>query len=242
MTNPNDAKHLPLTDGSARAGYLGCEAIAALTALAGAATETETEAAYEHARATLGKHLPSFAPLLDTLQERSTQYACLVRIAGCDSLTGVANRRAFEEALARESARHERSGEPFALVLLDLDNLKQLNDLKGHGAGDQALRALADACRSASRTTDTVARLGGDEFAVLLPNADLRGGHSLAERLRSLVESQSVEGIPLRVSVGVSACCQRERVKPSQLSEQADQALYRDKHSRKKRQSDRSAA
>jgi diguanylate cyclase (GGDEF)-like protein/putative nucleotidyltransferase with HDIG domain len=107
----------------------------------------------------------------------------LSEMASNDPLTGLRNHRVFQEDLARELQRAGRSGTPLALVLLDLDDLKTLNDSQGHQAGDQQIRALADALRANLRATDTGYRIGGDEFAVLLPGADAWGAFEFTQRL-----------------------------------------------------------
>jgi two-component system cell cycle response regulator len=104
-----------------------------------------------------------------------------------DHLTGLANRRRFERQLEREVARTERYGRPFCLLLVDIDNFKDVNDTRGHDAGDEALRRVANVIQSGTRGIDTGARIGGDEFAVILPETDLVHGLEVAERLRAAV-------------------------------------------------------
>ncbi len=108
----------------------------------------------------------------------------LVRLANTDSLTGLANRRRFMAALDTEIERARRYGRPFALVLLDLDHFKAVNDSHGHGTGDEVLRAVGGALRDVCRDIDLPARLGGEEMAVLLPETTEEGGLTVAERLR----------------------------------------------------------
>jgi two-component system cell cycle response regulator len=104
-----------------------------------------------------------------------------------DHLTGLANRRRFERQLEREVARTERYGRPFCLLLMDIDNFKDVNDTHGHDAGDEALRRVANVIQSGTRGIDTGARIGGDEFAVILPETDLVHGLEVAERLRAAI-------------------------------------------------------
>jgi diguanylate cyclase (GGDEF)-like protein len=112
----------------------------------------------------------------------------LVMLAATDGLTGLANRYHFDGMLAYEYARHLRSGEELALIMLDIDNFKAFNDTYGHLSGDQCLREVAKAMtRTVSRTTDLVARYGGEEFAVLLPDTCLRGAVVIAERVRTCI-------------------------------------------------------
>jgi diguanylate cyclase (GGDEF)-like protein len=109
-------------------------------------------------------------------------------MAATDGLTGLANRFHFDSMLAYEYARHLRSGEELALIMLDLDHFKTYNDTYGHLSGDQCLREVAKAMtRIVSRTTDLVARYGGEEFVVLLPDTCLRGAVIIAERVRNCI-------------------------------------------------------
>ena len=106
------------------------------------------------------------------------------RLARTDGLTGVANRRAWDDELPRELARAARSGRPVCIALLDLDHFKAYNDRHGHQAGDRLLKAAAAAWESRLRKTDLLARYGGEEFAVMLPDCGLDSGMEIAERCR----------------------------------------------------------
>lgn len=124
--------------------------------------------------------------------------------ARTDSLTGLLNRRGFDERLTLEIERSRRTHEPFALLIGDLDLFKELNDQFGHGAGDTALVCVGQTLASGSRVIDTVARVGGEEFALLIPGADAAGGLIAAERLRTSVsEILDGDGRPLTISFGV---------------------------------------
>ena len=135
-----------------------------------------------------------------------------------DDLTGLLNRRGWRYAAPRELARADRSGAPAALVMLDLDNFKQLNDEEGHDRGDRVLQELAEGLRATLRAGDAVARLGGDEFVALLSNCTLAGSLSAVMRLRS--------GLRTRVwfSAGVAEWDGREELQ--ELLRRADLALY----------------
>ncbi len=115
----------------------------------------------------------------------------LGNLARTDDLTGLPNRRAWQELLQRESALARRSGNPMTVALLDLDRFKQYNDSHGHLAGDRLLVSVASAWRSALRETDVLARWGGDEFVLLLPNCTLRQTEALLERMRVSCPSAS---------------------------------------------------
>ncbi len=112
----------------------------------------------------------------------------LLAAATTDDLTGLANRRAFIAAAEREIARSRRYGRPFALLLWDLNDLKHVNDRRGHLAGDAALKLFAGALRSSMRLTDVAARLGGDEFAMILPEGSIAGAEALQVRVKADVD------------------------------------------------------
>jgi diguanylate cyclase (GGDEF)-like protein len=120
------------------------------------------------------------------VRARRQEVARLSQIAVTDPLTGLRNHRAFQEDLARELQRVGRSGVPMALVMLDLDGLKAVNDQFGHQAGDERIQGLADAIRSSRRATDVGYRIGGDEFAVILPGSRALGALEFAGRVRAL--------------------------------------------------------
>ncbi len=151
--------------------------------------------------------------------------------ASHDALTGLLNRRSYEEALADAVARNRRYGWPFALVMIDLDNFKVINDRHGHAAGDDALRSLGVELRAILRTGDVAARLGGDEFALIILNAESPETlEPLTERLRSALD-RGVAGAKLDFSAGV-ACFPTDSEDIVHLQRLADQRLYADKGSR----------
>src|ERR1700748_1997535 len=133
-------------------------------------------------------------------RERDT----LRRDALSDPVTGVANRRSLLARAQDENARHRRAGQSFALVMLDLDGFKQLNDRFGHAAGDDLLRDVAGALRRSMRAQDTVARFGGDEFCVLAPETDAHGAAPLADKVAQAVREVSVGMEAVGGSVGVA--------------------------------------
>ena len=118
-----------------------------------------------------------------------------IRMSTVDAMTGLYNRTFFFSSLEREIARGDRSGRAFCLVMLDLDDLKAVNDRYGHLAGDQVLRGVADIVRGGVRKIDVAARYGGDEFVALLPETDPTGGWVLAEKIRLTVAEQGMPGI-----------------------------------------------
>ncbi len=147
--------------------------------------------------------------------------------ARIDSLTGLANRRALEEVLAAEISRAQRFTHQLAIVLLDLDRFKEINDSFGHAAGDVMLRAVSRLLTSLARQGDTVARWGGEEFVVVLPETDLAGAQRFAERLRRTIEAQSVGDMKTSASCGVATMLPEDNVE--ELLRAADQALYQAK-------------
>jgi diguanylate cyclase (GGDEF)-like protein len=127
--------------------------------------------------------------------------------ADLDHLTGLANRRRFRVALSGEVERWRRYGAPCALLLLDIDYMKSINDTHGHPAGDLVIREIADILIRVSRDNDTAARLGGEEFALLLAGIDDTKAVLAAKRLRAILAEQPIEGVGnITVSIGVAAC------------------------------------
>jgi diguanylate cyclase (GGDEF)-like protein len=150
----------------------------------------------------------------------------LVDVAGTDSLTGLANRRDFEERFGRELQRSRRTGRPLGLVVLDLDWFKEINDRFGHEAGDRTLQQLAGVLRRETRSIDTAARLGGEEFAVIAPEGSEGDAYQLAERLRSQVKEEFAgHAWPLTASCGVSSFPSSGSTS-ADLMRAADRALY----------------
>jgi diguanylate cyclase (GGDEF)-like protein len=149
------------------------------------------------------------------------------RLAVQDELTGLANYRAFMASLQSEIRRTERAGHAFAILLLDLDGLKKVNDRHGHLAGNRALIRMAECLRGACRVTDTPARFGGDEFAILLPETSEAGAAQLAQRITERLAADA-ELPPLSVSIG-AAVYPRGGPGAEKLLAAADQELYRAK-------------
>lgn len=146
-----------------------------------------------------------------------------------DSLTGLFNRRYFDEELRKEADRAQRLNQPFTIISLDLDYLKKINDMYGHAAGDIAIKAIADVMKKNARSIDIPARLGGEEFSILLPGIDSNGGMIAAERIRSAIESYKVDEIgKITASVGVGTYPEHS-YNLEELLEMTDQAMYRSK-------------
>jgi diguanylate cyclase (GGDEF)-like protein len=154
-----------------------------------------------------------------------------------DPLTGVANRRYFDSKLKSEASRSARSSSDCALILLDIDHFKRINDTFGHPTGDRVICALADLCVNQSREIDLVARLGGEEFAVILPDTNITDAKNLAERIRKHVEDISVTGdageiVKWTISLGVSSLPESRssryttEIVMEMFIKKADNALY----------------
>ena len=164
---------------------------------------------------------------------RHRDHQKLEEMATTDSLTGVANRRAIELALEDEMIRFARSGRPAAILLLDLDHFKEINDTYGHALGDDALCEFTDAVTEALRAGDRLGRWGGDEFLVVLPDTDAEGAWEVADRLQEAIRDVQVHhgqhAIPVRASIGVAVT--RLGDSPNRLLRRADAAVYRMKAS-----------
>ena len=161
----------------------------------------------------------------------------LAELSRTDPLTGLSNARGLFDRMDAELARSRRYRQPLALLLVDLDGLKGINDRYGHRAGDEAIRSLADVIRSELRDSDVGARWGGDEFAVLAPSTSKEAAVALAERIRALVPDKSPHS-PVSGSVGVATIDPTtggEVVDSATLMRAADAALYEAKRSGRNR-------
>jgi diguanylate cyclase (GGDEF)-like protein len=203
-------------------------------AYAGSQTPTDAQLVTMAVNLTVIYLLAGIGSIVGREQRRSRDAA--LRLSAVDALTGLYNRSFFFIALEREIARSERSGRGFCLIMLDLDELKAVNDRHGHHAGDAVLRAVAETVKSGIRKIDVAARYGGDEFVALLPETDPTGGWVLAEKIRLGVAEQGVPGVEMRttVSVGVVSYPTDGRT-PDALMLSADRAMYVSKRGGKNR-------
>lgn len=153
----------------------------------------------------------------------------LQAMAQTDSLTGLLNRRGFEELLARELNRANHVGASVVLLLLDIDRFKAVNDTWGHQAGDEVLRLVSGTLQQGLRISDVLSRYGGEEFVILLRNAD--GGQALeiAERLRAEVASLTGLPGPAQITVSIGVAGSRPGEMPEELFRRCDEAMYRSK-------------
>jgi diguanylate cyclase (GGDEF)-like protein/PAS domain S-box-containing protein len=181
-----------------------------------------------------GKLVAVVETLRDVTDEKRAQVA-LEQLATRDGLTGLANRRCFDDTLNAEWQRALRNQQPLSLLMVDVDNFKQYNDAYGHLGGDECLQRIASAVSSEMRANDLVARYGGEEFAVILPNQSLKGAAIVAERIRCRVEQLRLPNLGSKqhvvtVSIGAATALAAAENDPSQLVATADSALYRAKH------------
>ncbi|ART80174.1 GGDEF domain-containing protein [Oceanisphaera avium] len=179
--------------------------LSALTALAGQVM-TQLELLRAHSKQ---------ASLIQELQAAQAE---LLALASTDSLSGLLNRRAFEECLENELLRLKRNEQSAALIMIDFDHFKSINDQFGHAAGDCVIRNFAELCHQVFRQTDVISRWGGEEFVVLLPNTSQAQALEAAERLQQLLKNQPIlelkqQAIFMTVSIGIStltASCELE--------------------------------
>ena len=153
----------------------------------------------------------------------------LERRANTDALTGLCNRHRLEDELSVAALRAVQKNEPYAVAVIDVDHFKQINDTRGHTAGDAVLVEFAQILRGCVRKEDTLARYGGDEFVVVMPSATAESRTQLVERLRRALKASALGhrmGLPLSASVGMADWSQGP---PDAVLKEADQEMYRDK-------------
>lgn len=180
------------------------------------------------ALAVLGVSLAALLGSLVVSWNRGERMRELERQANQDSLTGLGNRRRFEEDLAATMARSRRDGATGALLILDLDRFKQVNDAHGHPAGDQLIIEVAETLRRRTRASDSVARLGGDEFAVILPRCSREeaaiAAEAIAEEIRRHHPQDGLD--PVTVSIGIAMFGEDPRTSVATVVADADAAMY----------------
>ena len=172
------------------------------------------------------------------VSELAHEAEALERLACLDGMTGLNNRRHFLALAENEWSRFRRYGHPLAVLMIDIDLFKSVNDKYGHDVGDEVIKAVAETLQKNKRASDIAGRLGGEEFAVILPEATLDSAVAAAERLRRLVTERAiaVEGGRLTVTVSVGACVSHAATTGiDELLKQADIALYEAKRSGRNR-------
>jgi len=178
----------------------------------------------------------AFRALEKSQKELAEANKILERLSSLDGLTGIPNRRRFDEALKQEWQRSIRHSTALSLIMLDIDFFKLFNDTYGHQGGDECLKRVAKALESAAkRETDIVARYGGEEFGIILPETGSKGAFDVAELLRKVVEQENIRHESSKVSdhvtisVGVATWLPEKGTKPDVLLATADEALYKSK-------------
>ena len=220
--HPNDLLFVPLTAGDQLVGVLQVD-----QPRSGLVPRLEDVQALE-----------IFANQAVTALQSARAYETTRQMSVRDSLTEAFNHRYFQETLSRELARHERSGQPLALVMLDIDDFKKINDRWGHPVGDVVLRGLVEEMTKGVREMDTVARYGGEEFALVFPETTPAKAWVVADRLRKRVASRLFaaphveQALAVTISLGLSTYPEDGSTKRL-LIERADQALYQAKRSGK---------
>ena len=169
------------------------------------------------------------ATLLTILKDALERESVHARV---DPVTGAANARAFYEAAETQISNLKRYGRPFTILYLDVDNLKQVNDLHGHAAGDKVLSATASTLKRVVRSGDMVARIGGDEFVVLLSQASAEAGRTASERLQSALRLSVGRQMHVTYSLGVLTCLAPPRSVDA-LTQQGDNLMYEAKRAGK---------
>jgi diguanylate cyclase len=162
------------------------------------------------------------------LQEQAEEIEAHMSLSMTDPLTGLLNRRGFDDQLNTQLAARRKSGEAFSVLILDLDHFKQVNDHYGHAVGDRLLVAVANALRESLRQEDFIARFGGDEFAILLPHTTLEEGVVVGQKLNTQVAATSIEerGVKLTITASSGLAMNAAAEDGKSLLERADAALY----------------
>lgn len=163
----------------------------------------------------------------------------LTILQGQDPLTGLANRRGFDQALAMEAERSARFKSPLTLCIMDLDNFKAVNDTHGHPCGDEVIKAMAGILRDQMRMIDTAARIGGEEFGLLLPGTGQTRALKLLQRIQSIIQATQIvcasARLTMTMSMGLASYRGKQAPDPVRLVAEADKALYRAKRAGKNR-------
>ena len=176
------------------------------------------------------RFLALFARQIELAITISNLFQTVKSQAVSDALTGLYNRRYFEECIKKETIRANRQNQKFSVIGLDLDYLKQINDKYGHNYGDIAIKTIADVLKKNARSIDVPARIGGEEFNIILPGIDSEGAMIAAERIRKAIESQEIPVIgKITASLGVATYFEQTD-DVDELLELADHAMYQSKH------------
>jgi len=170
-----------------------------------------------------------YTELINTREELEARSKELYQLATTDSLTGLLNRRELLAQVGKVASQANRSGTTYAVLAVDVDFFKKVNDEHGHQAGDRVLVRLAQQLTAGRRTNDFVARIGGEEFILVLADNDENSAFELAEKIRISIAEHIVGDIPITVSIGVVVSPKQARMEFSELMALADSALYESK-------------
>jgi two-component system cell cycle response regulator len=170
----------------------------------------------------IGTLASNFDAMLDLLSEKTR---ALSEMAATDELTGIPNRRSILEVLGREYARARRYAEPLAVLMIDIDHFKEVNDTRGHAAGDAVLKGVGSTLHSTVRDSDFAGRYGGEEFLAILPHQDQRGALIAAERIRRKIADSEMGPDRLKVTVSIGVGVIAADGVEAMLS-RADKAMY----------------
>ncbi len=178
--------------------------------------------------------LTTFSHLAAGVLENARLHLKTVDIANTDALTGLLNRRMFDERLTAEIQRSQRYSLSFCLLMLDIDHFKEINDIYGHPSGDTVLKKIATVLREQTRNVDIVARFGGEEFVIITPESDWSSAKLHGERIRNAIAGSSFvlpdgREISVTVSIGI-ACCPLDAADAKEMIDHVDNALYLAKH------------
>jgi len=190
-------------------------------------TKKQMEAAYTEKKQALAKLEQIHLEIEQKQAELLSMNATLIELSETDKLTGLKNRRYFQEKLEEQLSNNEKSASPFSLLILDIDHFKKVNDTFGHQVGDEVLAQLAQLLKNQARSLDIVARYGGEEFVVILPETDQNEAKAIAEQLRQAVEQAKWQTGRITVSVGIATAIKTDN--ETTILQRADKALYASK-------------
>lgn len=176
-----------------------------------------------------------YQELIETRKDLYAQTAALKKLAITDELTGLYNRRELQTRAKQDIARSKRFSSPLALLIIDVDHFKKVNDNLGHEQGDVVLTELAKTLSAVSREMDTVARFGGEEFAVLAPDTDMEQAYSFAQRIHDVIRTTPLADQMITVSIGIATIENTINYTFNELFVSADKALYKAKASGRNR-------
>lgn len=196
-------------------------------------TKKQMEAAYTEKKQALAKLEQIHLEIEQKQAELLSMNATLIELSETDKLTGLKNRRYFQEKLEEQLSNNEKSASPFSLFILDIDHFKKVNDTFGHQVGDEVLAQLAQLLKNQARSLDIVARYGGEEFVVILPETDQNEAKAIAEQLRQAVEQAKWQTGRITVSVGIATAIKTDN--ETTILQRADKALYASKENGRNR-------